>query len=325
MDLINHVLNYFIFFLDKELSFQHGYDSGLSSSPSTPGEEVATQLVDFEKGLHSNFCGSTLNTCLFDGELPSKLYTHIKIKEEYDDEPWQHDAALPGQQDISLSAEFFGEQLELMDDFILGLSLNPRVDDERTEKPSRQIENYSTTSAEVTADPATCTNISTNISTNTSEETTAAVDCSPQDFEQNPFKRKLRARRRVSTVDVADHNYLKSSDAEAAIKNEFEDIEVNEQIEETEDDDEDFKPLCSVKKSRRTTKSNSAAKDSKYWERRKRNNLAAKRSREAKRARDMEISKKTSALEKENANLKKQVQKLKAAVKNAEKRLRAMV
>ena len=53
--------------------------------------------------------------------------------------------------------------------------------------------------------------------------------------------------------------------------------------------------------------------------------MAAKRSREAKRAREIAVAKKTSTLEKENNTLRRQVQRLKAAISKAEKKLRAMV
>ena len=48
-------------------------------------------------------------------------------------------------------------------------------------------------------------------------------------------------------------------------------------------------------------------KDGKYFERRKRNNLAAKKSRDARKAREDEIAVRASFLEKENAILRAQV------------------
>lgn len=48
-------------------------------------------------------------------------------------------------------------------------------------------------------------------------------------------------------------------------------------------------------------------KDTKYFERRKRNNLAAKKSRDARKAREDEIAIRASFLEKENAILRAQV------------------
>ena len=325
----------FVLCADKDLAgFEDDEDSGLSSSPSTPGpadNEAKTQLFEFENGLNSNLC-DTLNMCLFDGELPTKLYTHIKIKEEFDDEPWQSNS-FPGQpsDDIfpyafgnvtGFSADFVGEQLELLDD-LLTPSLNTRVDNERTEILPFQTEKNS---KETSIDDLASSAVNTDISTNTAEESATAVDRSPEDIPhvQNPLKRQLRTRNKVHFMD--DHNYVKSSDEASVVNSELNDDELDEKIEETEeeDDDEDFKPTCSAKKSRRTSNPN-LDKDAKYWERRKRNNLAAKRSREAKRAREMAVAKKTSGLEKENANLKRQVQKLKAAIAKAEKKLRAMV
>lgn len=49
------------------------------------------------------------------------------------------------------------------------------------------------------------------------------------------------------------------------------------------------------------------AKDGKYFERRKRNNSAAKKSRDARKAREDEIAIRASFLEKENAILRAQV------------------
>lgn len=298
------------------LSLEPDDDSGFSSSPPTPesaeDNDSVTQLFDFEKSLQSNFCG-TLNACLFDGELPTKLYTHIRIKEEYDEELWENDISPSAFDSISFT-DCFGEQYELMDD-LLG---QPTIDDERTEKPLQPGDIVSEEIlAEGEANCTTCPKVDTNVI----EEATTAEDTSPEDSKQNLNKRQLRKRLRNVLVD---HDYVKSSD-EAEVKNELDDDETDEISEETGDDDKDFEPPGGpAKKSRRTMKSKSG-KDDKYWERRKRNNLAAKRSREAKRAREIEFAKKTAALEKENANLKNQVRKLKAVIKRAEKRLRAMV
>ena len=49
------------------------------------------------------------------------------------------------------------------------------------------------------------------------------------------------------------------------------------------------------------------AKDTKYFERRKRNNMAAKKSRDARKSREDEIAIRASFLEKENAILRAQV------------------
>ncbi len=50
-----------------------------------------------------------------------------------------------------------------------------------------------------------------------------------------------------------------------------------------------------------------SAKDIKYFERRKRNNLAAKKSRDQRKVREDTVSRRASALEKENAVLRAQV------------------
>ncbi len=304
-------------FTGKDLfSFDPEDDSGFSSSPSTPesAEDIdsVTQLFDFEKSLQSNLCG-TLNACLFDGELPAKLYTHIKIKEENDDEFWESDISPSALDSISFT-DCFGEEFELMDD-LLG---QPTMNDEQIEKPVQPVDIVSEEIlAEGEANCATCPKVDTNVI----EEATTAEDTSSKDPEENLYKRQLR--KRVRNV-LVDHDYVKSSD-EAEVTNECEDDEIDEKSEETEDDDKDFELPCGPAKKTRHTMKSKSGKDDKYWERRKRNNLAAKRSREAKRAREMEIAKKTGALEKENTNLKNQVKKLKAAIKRAEKRLRTMV
>lgn len=73
-------------------------------------------------------------------------------------------------------------------------------------------------------------------------------------------------------------------------------------------------------------KSNSNLKDPKddktYWEKRQKNNLAAKRSREMKRGREIELVKKSTSLEKENADLLKQMEKLKKLVHKLELKLK---
>ena len=75
----------------------------------------------------------------------------------------------------------------------------------------------------------------------------------------------------------------------------------------------------------RRSKVSEEFKSEEYWERRRRNNLAAKRSREGKRARDIQVVQKTIVLEKENAELKNLLQKLKADIKRAEQKLRGPV
>lgn len=62
-------------------------------------------------------------------------------------------------------------------------------------------------------------------------------------------------------------------------------------------------------------------KDDKYWKRRIRNNEAARRSRDMRRQREIEISEKWKQLERENERLKKEVQKLKEKASELEKQL----
>ena len=317
--------------------FDDDEDSGLSSSPSSPGvadNESDPQLFGFENELSSNLV-DTLNTCLFDGEFPSKLYTHIKIKEDGDDEPWQS-VAFPGQlrHDVasqslgnlsSLSSDFFGEPFKLLDD-LFEPSTSGKVDYERSGKLP-----YLTEDSLKEPCPDYSSNDTTDTITNIVEEPAIEVVCSSEDVRRNSLKRKLRTRNKISVI--TDHNYVKPLDIAAEANSEFgdddkltvsEDTEAEEE-EEEEDDDEDFQPTCSAKKSRRASPNPSTGRDEKYWERRKRNNLAAKRSREAKRAREIAVAKKTSTLEKENNTLRRQVQRLKAAISKAEKKLRAMV
>ena len=315
--------------------FDDDEDSGLSSSPSSPGvadNESDPQLFGFENELSSNLV-DTLNTCLFDGEFPSKLYTHIKIKEDGDDEPWQS-VAFPGQlrHDVasqslgnlsSLSSDFFGEPFKLLDD-LFEPSTSGKVDYERSGKLP-----YLTEDSLKEPCPDYSSNDTTDTITNIVEEPAIEVVCSSEDVRRNSLKRKLRTRNKISVI--TDHNYVKPLDAAAEANSEFGDddkITVSEDTEaeeEEDDDDEDFQPTCSAKKSRRASPNPSTGRDEKYWERRKRNNLAAKRSREAKRAREIAVAKKTSTLEKENNTLRRQVQRLKAAISKAEKKLRAMV
>lgn len=315
--------------------FDDDEDSGLSSSPSSPGvadNESDPQLFGFENELSSNLV-DTLNTCLFDGEFPSKLYTHIKIREDGDDEPWQS-VAFPGQlrHDVasqslgnlsSLSSDFFGEPFKLLDD-LFEPSTSGKVDYERSGKLP-----YLTEDSLKEPCPDYSSNDTTDTITNIVEEPAIEVVCSSEDVRRNSLKRKLRTRNKISVI--TDHNYVKPLDIAAEANSEFGDddkltvSEDTEAEEEEDDDDEDFQPTCSAKKSRRASPNPSTGRDEKYWERRKRNNLAAKRSREAKRAREIAVAKKTSTLEKENNTLRRQVQRLKAAISKAEKKLRAMV
>jgi len=63
-------------------------------------------------------------------------------------------------------------------------------------------------------------------------------------------------------------------------------------------------------------------KDEKYWERRKRNNEAAKRSREARRSKEVEVSKRSDNLEKDNDDLKKNVDELRMRNRELEETLK---
>lgn len=56
-------------------------------------------------------------------------------------------------------------------------------------------------------------------------------------------------------------------------------------------------------------------KDEKYWARRRKNNLAAKRSRDARRMKENQIAMRASYLEKENDNLRKQLEDFKRETK----------
>lgn len=62
-------------------------------------------------------------------------------------------------------------------------------------------------------------------------------------------------------------------------------------------------------------------KDDKYWKRRKRNNEAARRSRDMRRQKEIEISMKWKNLEQENVRLKKELQKLKDRANELERQL----
>uniref|UniRef100_A0A6P8HS20 Thyrotroph embryonic factor-like n=1 Tax=Actinia tenebrosa TaxID=6105 RepID=A0A6P8HS20_ACTTE len=81
-----------------------------------------------------------------------------------------------------------------------------------------------------------------------------------------------------------------------------------------------YNPLPMGKKAKRSFVSDDN-KDDKYWKRRIRNNEAARRSRDMRRQREIEISEKWKQLEKENERLKKEVQKLKEKATELEKQL----
>ena len=58
-----------------------------------------------------------------------------------------------------------------------------------------------------------------------------------------------------------------------------------------------------------------ASKDDKYWERRRKNNQAAKRSRDLKRQKEMGVKERATSLEEENRQLREEVQQLKDYLK----------
>jgi len=63
-------------------------------------------------------------------------------------------------------------------------------------------------------------------------------------------------------------------------------------------------------------------KDQKYWERRKRNNEAAKRSREARRLKEVEVSKRCDDLQQSNDQLRNRIDDLQKENDDIEKTLR---
>lgn len=62
-------------------------------------------------------------------------------------------------------------------------------------------------------------------------------------------------------------------------------------------------------------------KDEKYWQRRKKNNVAAKRSRDARRIKENQIAMRAAFLEKQNETLKEELDKLKQNNMELQKRL----
>ena len=56
---------------------------------------------------------------------------------------------------------------------------------------------------------------------------------------------------------------------------------------------------------------NDSAKDDKYWQRRKKNNVAAKRSRDARRVKENQIAMRASFLESENDKMRKKYEDIK--------------
>lgn len=73
--------------------------------------------------------------------------------------------------------------------------------------------------------------------------------------------------------------------------------------------EEELKPQPMVKKSKKQFVPDEM-KDEKYWARRRKNNLAAKRSRDARRIKENQIAIRAAYLEKENSKLREQLEKL---------------
>ncbi|XP_018914309.1 thyrotroph embryonic factor isoform X2 [Bemisia tabaci] len=74
--------------------------------------------------------------------------------------------------------------------------------------------------------------------------------------------------------------------------------------------DEELKPQPMVKKSRKQFVPD-GLKDEKYWARRRKNNMAAKRSRDARRLKENQIALRAGFLEKENMGLRQEMERLK--------------
>ncbi|XP_067001446.1 thyrotroph embryonic factor [Anabrus simplex] len=74
--------------------------------------------------------------------------------------------------------------------------------------------------------------------------------------------------------------------------------------------DEELKPQPMIKKSRKQFVPDDL-KDEKYWARRRKNNLAAKRSRDARRVKENQIALRAGFLEKENLGLRQELDRLK--------------
>lgn len=62
-------------------------------------------------------------------------------------------------------------------------------------------------------------------------------------------------------------------------------------------------------------------KDEKYWQRRRKNNIAAKRSRDARRVKENQIAIRASYLERENDALRKQLEEFKRESKSLKQRV----
>lgn len=99
-------------------------------------------------------------------------------------------------------------------------------------------------------------------------------------------------------------------------------LSINKSFSRSEDDraiDEDRRDtssepggLASYAQKRRTKHGDSTVKDEAYWERRRKNNEAAKRSRDARRAKEEEIAIRGAFLEQENMKLRAELSTLKS-------------
>lgn len=83
---------------------------------------------------------------------------------------------------------------------------------------------------------------------------------------------------------------------------------------------EELRPQPMVKKSRKVFVPEDL-KDEKYWCRRKKNNIAAKRSRDARRIKENQIALRAAFLEKQNSQLKEDNEQMRAEMKEMRKRL----
>ena len=81
-----------------------------------------------------------------------------------------------------------------------------------------------------------------------------------------------------------------------------------------------YNPLPITKKADRKFY-NQSEKDEKYWERRIKNNVAAKRSRDSRRQKEIEVTEKFKTLEKENSLLKEEVRRLRMKAGELENKL----
>ncbi|XP_078385217.1 hepatic leukemia factor-like isoform X1 [Cetorhinus maximus] len=71
--------------------------------------------------------------------------------------------------------------------------------------------------------------------------------------------------------------------------------------------DEELKPQPMIKKARKVFVPDEMKQDEKYWARRRKNNMAAKRSRDARRLKENQIAIRAAFLEKENSALRQEV------------------